>query len=838
MRCLACHHTNDDHAKFCDQCGQPLETRCPACDSPNRPGARFCSACGQSLAPHLDPSRSPAGQSTSPGHPLSLDDKLDHLQRYLPAHLADKILANRGRLAGERKLVTVLFADLVGYTALSAQVGEEGLFTLMDELYELLIHEIHRYEGTVNELTGDGLVAFFGAPLAVEQAPQRAVRAALALHEAVARVSVRVERERGVRVQLRVGINTGPVIVGTVGNNLRMDYKAVGHTVILAARMEQTAAPGTIQLTEHTYKLVAGYFNCDDLGLVSVKGVAEKVRAYRVTGERSGQARIDVARERGFTRLVGRERELALLRQCFELAQGGRGQAVSIIGDAGLGKSRLLYECRQALASHDCAWLDGRCHPYGAALAYGPIVELLKQQFQIDTSDRDEDIRDKIQQGLASLSTALAAAVPYVGHLLGVDTAGSLPAGLTPEAIKHRTFEALRGFVSESASRRPLVLVIEDLHWVDPTTAEFLTFLLEHVAGARVLLLCTYRPEFVCTWSRKSYHRVITLTPLAPPDGSQMLSALLGTPHIQDDLVRLVLDKAEGVPFFIEELVTSLRETGAIALQDGQWRLTARAPAVPVPDTVEEVLMARIDRLPEGAKSVLQIGAVMGREWSEALLREVAGLAEQDLTAHLAALTDAELLYARGLPPQTTYVFKHAFTQDAAYRGLLTTRRQELHHRVAVTLEALFPDRLEEHYGPLAHHYLEAAQGDEVAKAIAYAQRAGDRNMALPAYAEAVRFYHMALEALERQEPVDEAQRCPLLLVLGEAQRKAGEHLQAQATLQRAADSARALGATELLAQAALALEHVSAECWAPCGADRASARRSTAETRGCRTVS
>ena len=810
MLCLACHHTNADHAKFCDQCGQPLETRCPTCDSPNRPGARFCSACGQSLSPRLDPSQRPAGQSISPGHPPSLDDKLDHLQRYLPAHLADKILANRGRLAGERKLVTVLFADLVGYTALSAQVGEEALFTLMDELYELLIHEVHRYEGPVNELTGDGLVAFFGAPLAVEQAPQRAVRAALALQEAVARVSARVERERGVRVQLRVGINTGPVIVGTVGNNLRMDYKAVGHTVNLAARMEQTAAPGTIQLTEQTYKLVTGYFDCADLGPVSVKGVAEKVRAYRVTGARSGQARIDVAQERGFTRLVGRERELALLRQCFELARGGRGQAVSIIGDAGLGKSRLLYEFRQVLASHDYAWLDGRCHPYGAALAYGPIVELLKQQFQIDTSDRDEDIRGKIQRGLASLSAALAAAAPYVGHLLGVDTAGGLPAGLAPEAVKYRAFEALRGLVSESAGCRPLVLVIEDLHWVDPTTSEFLTFLLEHVAGARVLLVCTYRPEFVCTWSRKSYHRVITLTPLAPPDGCQMLTALLGTPHIHDDLVRLVLDKAEGVPFFIEELVTSLRETGAIALHDSQWRLTARALTVPVPDTVEEVLMARIDRLPEGAKSVLQIGAVMGREWSEVLLREVAGLAEQDLTAHLAALTDAELLYARGLPPQTTYVFKHAFTQDAAYRGLLTARRQALHHRVAVMLEALFPDRLEEHYGSLAHHYLEAAQGDELAKAIAYARRAGDRNMALPAYAEAVRFYHMALEALELQEPVDEARRCALLLVLGEAQRKAGDHLQAQATLQRAADSARTLGTTELLAQAALELEQVT----------------------------
>src|SRR5262245_46863029 len=379
MICLACHSANKDDAWFCEQCGQPLHITCPGCGSPTTSDARFCRHCGQPLLP--SPSATPIAAATalSPPRPPSLDERLDQLQRYLPAHLADKILANRGRLAGERKLVTVLFADIAGYTALSAQVGEEALFALMDELYELLIHEVHHYEGTVNELTGDGLVAFFGAPLAVEQAPQRAVRAALALQEAVARISARVEGERGVRLHLRVGINTGPVIVGTVGNNLRMDYKAVGHTVNLAARMEQTAAPGTIQLTEHTYRLVEGYFDCDALGLISVKGLAEKVRAYRVTGERGGRARIDVAHARGFTRLVGRERELELLRQCFDLASGGRGQAVSIIGDAGLGKSRLLYECRQALADLNCTWLDGRCHPYGAALAYGPVIELLKQ---------------------------------------------------------------------------------------------------------------------------------------------------------------------------------------------------------------------------------------------------------------------------------------------------------------------------------------------------------------------------------------------------------------------------------------------------------------------------
>jgi class 3 adenylate cyclase len=314
MICLTCHYANEDDARFCEQCGQPLDISCPACGSPVKASARFCRHCGQPLVPSPSLTAIAAATALPPLRPPSLDGRLDQLQRYLPAHLADKILANRGRLAGERKLVTVLFADIVGYTALSAQLGEEALFALMDELYELLIHQVHRYEGTVNELTGDGLVAFFGAPLAVEQALQRAIRAALALQEAVAQCSAGTERAYGIRLQVRVGLNTGPVIVGTVGNNLRMDYKAIGNTVNLAARMEQTAAPGTIQLTEQTYKLVAGYFDCDDLGLVSLKGIAGRVRAYRVTGER------------GFTRLVGRERELALLRHCFALAQGGVGR--------------------------------------------------------------------------------------------------------------------------------------------------------------------------------------------------------------------------------------------------------------------------------------------------------------------------------------------------------------------------------------------------------------------------------------------------------------------------------------------------------------------------------
>jgi predicted ATPase len=432
---------------------------------------------------------------------------------------------------------------------------------------------------------------------------------------------------------------------------------------------------------------------------------------------------------------------------------------------------------------------------------------MLKQNFALDVNDSDANLRQKVEAGLTALGIDLETTAPYLLHLLAPNVAVNLPASMPPEAVKYRIFEALRLLTLAGATRRPVVLAIEDLHWVDKTTEAFLTFLLDHIAGARVLLVCTYRPDFVSTWSRKSYHHAISLTRLVQYDSYQMLLALLGTTQVQDALAQLILDKAEGVPFFLEELVKSLQETAAIELHAGTWQLTTEATTLHVPDTVEEVLMARIDRLPEEAKQVLQLCAVIGREVSWELLKEVAALPEWELLAHMRALTDAELLYERGFVTQTTYIFKHALTQEAAYRSLLTARRRVLHQRVAVTLETLFPDRLEEHAGQLAYHFGESTQADELAKAMVYARRAGERHMILLAYAEAARFFQMALQALERQEPVDAAQRCALLLALGEAQRKAGERQQALATLQQAANSARVLRAADSLAQAAIEYE-------------------------------
>lgn len=804
MICLACQRPNEDHARFCEQCGHPLEIRCATCNTPTRPWARFCSQCGQQLVSALSEGAQPVPEvpAAPPG------SKLDQLQKYLPRHLVEKILANRGRLQGERKLVTVLFADIVGYSTWSEQVGEEVLFAMMDELYELFIHEIHRYEGTVNELTGDGIVAFFGAPLAVEQAPLRAVRAALALQNAVARHNDILERQHGRRVQIRVGINTGPVIVGTVGNNLRMDYKAIGNTVNLAARMEQTAAPGTVQITAQTYRMVAGYVDCEDLGVRHVKGLATAVQTYRVLGERKVQSRLDVARRRGLTRLVGRSRELEQLRHCFALVQHGSGQAVSIIGDAGLGKSRLLYEFHHLLQGTESLWFEGRCSSYDSAVAYLPIVGFLQHYFGIDANDSDADIAQKVSQGFASLSVESQQTMPYVLHLLAAEMTAKISPATSPEVIKHRIFEALRLLVLENSLRCPVVLAIEDLHWIDKTSEEFLTFLLDHIAGARIFLLFTYRPEFVSTWSRKSYHNVVSLTRLVEHDSQDMLEALLHTGQIQSELKTFILDKTEGVPFFLEELVKSLQETAAIEWIDQQWRLKTPEIMPQIPDTIEELLTSRIDRLPEDAKHLLQLGAIIGREFREDLLKELSEVPDQQLAASVAALIDAELLYARRFPLQTTYTFKHAFTQEAAYHSILTARRCELHQRVAATLEAFYPDRLDEYYGQLAYHFFEGGQEHE--KAINYAVRAGERAMTLLAYAEATRFYQMALQVLDCRESSEEKRRGALLLALGEAQRKAGAHVEALQTLQLAFHCAQRQDDVGSLAQAALEFEQAT----------------------------
>jgi class 3 adenylate cyclase/tetratricopeptide (TPR) repeat protein len=811
MLCAACQFENEPDALFCEQCGERLEHPCPTCGTVARAEARFCRKCGQRLTP--------AGSAAAPAGPLpvaagaahttgadltdqprpagtALDERLDRLQRYLPTHLANKILAGRGRLEGERKVITVLFADVVGYTALAEGLGEERIFHLMDRVFELLIHEVHRYEGTVNELTGDGIVAFFGAPLAVENAPQRAVLAALAMQRQIAAFAEQLAREQDSALRIRVGVNSGPVIVGTIGNNLRMDYKAVGDTVNLAARMQQLASPGAVVITSATHRLVQDYFLWDDLGLVDVKGKADRLQAYRVVGERRRRGRIDVGSEHGLTPLVGRDRELELLRDCYERAKSGRGQVFSIVGEAGLGKSRLVYEFQQALAGEQVTFLEGRCAPYATAVPYFPIIDILRQNFGIEPGDTGENAAGKINRQLERLGLRIDDAFPYLRELLSVEPLArqdDIAKGLPPEVLRQRTFEAIRTLTLRAAELRPVVILIEDLHWCDKASNEFNRFLLEHIAGARVLLLFTYRPEFAPTWPGKSYVSAVTLARMSNREAYQMLTGLLAGAAIEERLAEMIIDKSDGVPFFIEELVKSLREASTIGRRDGRWTLL-RETELHVPDTIDELLSTRIDRLPDAAKRVLQIGSVIGREFHWRLLSVLAEMSEMELVASLSALKEAELIYERGVHPNTFYVFKHAFTEDVAYASLLVVTRRQIHQRVGEAIEAQLPEAAEEAAGVLAHHFLRSG---DTGKALEYLVRSGERSQRVYANAEAVHCFSEALRILETLPPTDNtrsSERIALALRLGALHELLGHYAESLSVTTHAHELAEAAG--------------------------------------------
>jgi class 3 adenylate cyclase/ribosomal protein L40E len=434
MKCLKCQIKNPETNKFCRECGAKLSLFCPQCGAEIPLGDKFCGQCGHNLSIPSEPIP----------RELSFDEKLDKIQRYLPKGLTQKILSQRGKIEGERKQVTVMFCDMEGFTALSEKLGPEEAYSIMDQVYEILIHKVHDYEGTVNEMTGDGIMALFGAPIALEDAPQRAIRSALSIHREMPRFSDKLKREReGIpSLKMRIGIHTGPVVVGTLGNNLRVEFKAVGDTVNLASRMEGLAEPGTTYVTEETFKLTEGLFRFEALGEKKVKGREEPVNIYRVVAPSGRKTRFDVSAERGLTPFVGRDRELELLLDAFERSKAGRGQAFSIMSEAGVGKSRLLYEFRKAIANEDVTFLEGRCLSYSRGTAYQPHVDILESNFDIQDGDEDSETRVKVKTGLKILGADEASTLPYLLELLSVKDSGINKIPLSPEAIKDRIIEA------------------------------------------------------------------------------------------------------------------------------------------------------------------------------------------------------------------------------------------------------------------------------------------------------------------------------------------------------------------------------------------------------------
>jgi class 3 adenylate cyclase/tetratricopeptide (TPR) repeat protein len=738
MKCPKCQSVNREGIRFCEQCGVEMELECPRCNAKLPLGKRFCGECGHNLAVSSKPIPKE----------LSFEGKLAKIQRYLPGDLTQKILAQRDKIEGERKQVTVMFCDMEGYASLTERLGPEEIYTLMDQVYELLIHKVHGYEGTVNEMTGDGILALFGAPIALEDAPQRAIRSALAIHREINKFSDQLKSEKRIpAIRMRIGIHTGPVVVGTLGNDLRVEFKAVGDTVNLASRMEGLADPGTTYVTEDTFKVTEGFFRFESLGERRVKGKQEPVKVYQVIALSTRRTRFDVSAERGLTPFVGRERELELLLDGFERVKAGKGQAFCIVSEAGCGKSRLLYEFRKAVANEDATFLEGKCLSYGRGIAYHPVIDILKANFDVREGDGDAEIREKVKRGLKTLGLDEASTLPYFLELLSVKDSGIDKIPMSPEAKKERIGGAIKRIVLKGSEIRPLVIAIEDLHWVDKGSEDVARTVLESIAGSRVLLILTYRPEFVHTWGAKSYHNQLTLHRLSNRESLEMVTNLLGTKEIERALENLVLEKTEGVPFFIEEFIKSFKDLKIIEKRENAYYLSKDAQRVMIPSTIQDVIMARVDSLPETAKEVLQTGSVIEREFSYELINRVMGSLEQELLSNLSVLKDSELIYERGIYPQSNYVFKHALTREVIYDSILVKRKKKLHEEIGNAIEELYKGNLSGHFEVLSEHYF---LSENYSKSADYSRLAGRKAEKAASFNDAIVHTKRRVTSLER----------------------------------------------------------------------------------------
>ncbi len=727
MKCSRCQQEISAGMNFCGGCGARLAALCSSCGASNPPANKFCGQCGTPLS--QDPS--------------SL--KFASPETYTPKHLAEKILTSKSALEGERKQVTVLFADLKGSMELLADRDPEEARKLLDPVLEHMMEAVHRYEGTVNQVMGDGIMALFGAPLAHEDHAVRGCYAGLRMQESVKRYAEGVRRAEGVPIQIRVGLNSGEVVVRSIGSDLHMDYTAVGQTTNLAARMEQAATPGSILLTAETLRLAEGYVQVKALGPIPVKGLLEPVEVYEAVGGGSVRTRLQAAAMRGFSRFVGRDAEMEQLRRSLQQAQDGHGQVVAAVGEPGVGKSRLFYEFTHSHRTQDWLILEAGSASYGKATAYLPIIDLLKEYFRVQDRDDHREIREKVTGKLLTLDRALEVTLPVFLSLLDVPVEDTQWQALDPLQRRRRTQDAVKRLLLRESQVQPLLLAFEDLHWIDSETQAFLDSLIESVPTTRLLLLVNYRPEYQHGWGSKTFYNQLRLDPLNPESAEELLRALLGDDTSLDRLRQLLIERTEGNPFFLEESVRTLVETSALTGERGAYRLTKDLPSIQVPATVQAVLAARIDRLPPEDKRLLQSASVIGENVSFTLLQAVVEMPEEELRRSLSRLQAVEFLYEASLFPDLEYTFKHALTHQVAYNSLLVERRRTLHAKILEAIELLYADRLAEQVERLAHH---AFQGEVWSKAAAYLRQAGAKAVGRSANREAVVYFKQALGAL------------------------------------------------------------------------------------------
>jgi class 3 adenylate cyclase/tetratricopeptide (TPR) repeat protein len=729
MQCPRCHAENREGRRFCGECGLSLSSTCPSCGFLNEGNEKFCGGCG-----------GPLSQS-----PRSAEAKFASPQSYTPKHLAERILTSRAALEGERKQVTVLFADLKGSMELLADRDPEEARKILDPVLEWMMEAVHRYEGTVNQVMGDGIMALFGAPLAHEDHAVRACYAALRMQESVQKYAEEVRRSHAAVVKIRVGLNSGEVVVRAIGSDLHMDYTAVGQTTHLAARMEQLADPGAIVITPDTLALAEGHVEVKSLGPVPVKGLADAVEVYEVTGAGPARTRLQAGARRGLTRFVGRDAEIGHLRRVLDQAAAGHGQVAAVVGEAGVGKSRLTYEFTHSHRVQNWLILEASSVSYGKATSYLPVIDLLKGYFKIGDRDDHREIRAKILGRALGLDRALEPLLPPLLALLDVPIEDPAWQNLDPPQRRQRTLEAVKRLLLRESQVQPLLVVFEDLHSIDGETQALLDSLVESLGSARLLLLVNYRPEYEHRWGTKTAYSQLRLDSLPAESAAELLAALLGPDPGLAPLTQMLVKR--GNPFFLEETVRTLVETGALAGERGAYRLTRPVEALQVPATVQAILAARIDRLPPEEKRLLQAASVIGKDVPMALLLAIADAPEHEVRAELMHLQAAEFLYETRLFPDLEYTFKHALTHEVAYGSLLHDRRRQLHAAIVEAMEHHYAGRLSEQAERLAHH---AVRGEAWEKAVTHLWQAGRNARARSAYRQAVAFLEQAVETLTR----------------------------------------------------------------------------------------
>jgi len=744
MNCSACGAENSAEQKFCNECAAPFKRRCAKCGYENPPTAKFCGECATALTSSVSkptaaipatPSVRVAPESTSPG-----------------------------ALEGERKTVTALFADIKGSTELEQDLDPEEARAIVDPALKLMIEAVHRYDGYIVQSTGDGIFALFGAPVAHEDHPQRALYAALRMQEELKRYSARLRESGNLPLEARVGVNTGEVVVRSITTGEgHTEYTPIGHTANLASRMQALAPTGSTAISEQTRKFVEGYFTLKPLGPTRVKGVSEPVSVYEVTGLGALRTRLQQAAGRGFTKFVGRHREMDAMKVAAEQAWAGHGQIVAAMAEAGVGKSRLIFEFKATSAA---GWmvLEAFSVSHGKASSYLSAMDLLHSYFEISSEEEARKRRERVNGKVLTLDRSLEDTLPYLFGLLGIVEGEDPLAQMDGQVKRRRTLDAIKRILLRESLNQPLMVIFEDLHWIDEETQALLNLLADSIGTAKFLLLVNYRPEYSHQWNSKTYYTQLRLDPLGKESADQMLSALLGDGGDLEPLKRLIIERTEGNPFFMEETVLVLFDEGAL-VRNGAVKLTRPLNQLKIPPTVQAILAARIDRLAADHKDLLQTLAVIGKEFELGLVRKVAANSEPELEPMLSQLQLAEFIYERPAVGDIEYTFKHALTHEVAYNSLLSERRKLLHERVANAIESVYAASLDEHLGDLARHYQRSANAHKAAQ---YALAAGQHAFRRAAYKDSIAYLDSGIQSLSALAPGPERDGLELKMLLAQ----------------------------------------------------------------------